>query len=385
LSGAAWGLTEDQEAIRQLARDFARERIRPVAALHDEQETTPWEVLREAHGLGLMSFFLPEAYGGMGLDDLFTLALVTEELCWGCLGIGNLITSGYFGALPLLVAGSAAQRSKYLSLLADPRPHLSAVSVTEPGSGSDAASLKTRAVREGDGYVLNGQKAFCSNGGLATFYTVFTTVDPERRHKGITAFLVDDGTPGLSFGKPVKKMGQRVIQVTEIWLNQVRVPETARLGEEGSGFSIMMQTFDRSRVLLAAACVGVARAALEYATQYASTRTQFGKPIAQHQAIAHRIADMATSVEAARQLVWHAARKADAGLKMSREAAIAKLFASEQAFQVCNSALQILGGYGYTREYPVEKWLRDVRLEQIEEGTSEIQRLIIAREELEAL
>jgi len=385
MNGEVWGLTHDQEAIRQAARDFARERIRPVAAQYDEEEAVTWEVLRDAAKLGLMSFFLPEQYGGMGMDDLFTLSVVTEELCWGCLGIGNLITSGYFGALPLLVAGTEAQRSKYLPILTNPHPYLAAVSITEPGSGSDAASLCTRAVKDETGYTLTGQKAFCSNGSLSAFYTVFATVDPERRHKGITAFIVEDGISGLSFGKPVKKMGQRAIRVTDLWLNSVRVPMEARLGEEGSGFSIMMQTFDRSRILLAAASVGVARAALEYATQYATTRTQFGKSIAEHQSIANRIADMATGIEAARQLVWHAARKADAGQKVNREAAIAKLFASEQAFDICNSALQVLGGYGYTREYPVEKWVRDVRLEQIEEGTSEIQRLIIAREVLESL
>lgn len=377
-------LTPEQRDLQALAARFAREVIRPVAARYDESETVPWDVLKEAARVGLTSFGFPEEYGGAGLTDALTLAIVTEELCWGCLGIGNLITSGYFGAQPILELGTPEQKARYIPLLADPEePRLCAISITEPDHGSDAAGIKTLAVRDGDHYVLRGRKAFCSNGGVSEFYVVFATVNPESRHKGITAFIVEKGTPGLSFGRKERKMGQRAIQVTSLILDDVRVPAANRLGEEGQGFVGLMRTFDRARVLLGAACVGVARAALEYARDYALRRVQFGKPIAQHQAIAFKIADMATAVDAARLLVWRAALMCDRGEPFSREAAMAKLFASEKAFEVCHQALQIMGGLGYIRDCPVEKWLRDVRLEQIEEGTSEIMRLIISRREFE--
>lgn len=376
-------LTPEQKEIQALAARLARAVIRPVAHHHDETESIPWDVLRQAAEMGFTSFAFPEEYGGAGMTDMLTLALVTEELSWGCLGIGNLITSGYFGAGPLLEIGSPEQKARYIPRLADPEHHvLAAVSITEPGYGSDAAGIQTRAVRQGDHYVLNGRKAWCSNGGVSDFYTVFATVNPELRDKGVTAFLVEKDTPGLSFGKKEKKMGQRAIPVCEVILDDVKAPVENRLGEEGEGFSGVMRTFDRARVLLGAACTGVARAALEYAREYALQREAFGRPIARHQAIAFKIADMAVAVEASRLLVWRAAALADAGADFTREAAMAKLFASENAFMVCNQALQILGGAGYSREYPVEKWLRDVRLEQIEEGTSEIQRLIISRAEL---
>lgn len=376
-------LSPEQKELQALAARFAREVIRPVAAHHDETETIPWDVLRQAQEVGFTTFAFPEEYGGAGMGDTLTMALVTEELCWGCLGIGNLITSGYFGTGPLLELGTPEQKAKYIGKIVNAtQPVLNAVSITEPQYGSDAAGIQTRAVRQGDHYVLNGRKVFCSNGGVSEYYTIFATVNPDLRHRGITAFIVDKDTPGLSFGKKEKKMGQRAIQVTEVILEDCKVPVENRLGEEGQGFVGIMKTFDRARVLLGAASIGVARAAFEFAKEYAQNRIQFGKPISTHQAVAFKIADMAVNIEAARLLVWRAAALADAGENFTREAAIAKLFASEKAFEVCNQAMQILGGWGYIREYPVEKWLRDVRLEQIEEGTSEIQRMIISRQEL---
>jgi alkylation response protein AidB-like acyl-CoA dehydrogenase len=250
--------------------------------------------------------------------------------------------------------------------------------------GSDAASIQTAATKQGDGYVLSGQKSWISNGGIAEFYVVFATVAPGTRSKGVTALVVEKGDEGLSFGAPMKKMGQRAILNAEMFLEDVVLPADRRLGDEGQGFYGLMHTFDRSRVTLGAAATGLARAALEYAVEYSKTREQFGKPIAEHQAVAFRLADMATRVDAARLLVWRAARKLDAGQPAPKEAAMAKLFASEAAMWCTWAAVQTLGGWGYSREYPVEKWMRDAKLEEIEEGTSDIQRLIISRRLLDS-
>jgi acyl-CoA dehydrogenase len=347
----------------------------------DEADTEmPWEVWYKASALGLTSFMLPEEYGGGGLTDCLTGCIVQEELCFGCAGIGNLITSGGFFAEPILVLGSEEQKRRWIEPLTSERPPLGALATTEPESGSDAASIQTVAEARGDGYVLRGQKTWISNGGLAEFYVVFATVAPGTRSRGVTAFVVERGDAGVSFGAPMKKMGQRAIVNAEMFIEGVELAADRRLGEEGQGFSGLMQTFDRSRITLGAAATGLARAALEYATEYAKTREQFGKPIAQHQAVAFRLAEMATRVDAARLLVWRAARRLDAGETVTKEAAMAKLFASETSMWCTWAALQTLGGWGYSREYPVEKWMRDAKLEEIEEGTSDIQRLIISRQ-----
>ena len=256
---------------------------------------------------------------------------------------------------------------------------MTALAVTEPGVGSDAAALATRAVRVEGGYRLSGQKAWISNGGVAQFYVIFATLDPSLRSQGVTAFLVEKGAPGLSFSAPMRKMGQRAIVNTEVFLDGVFVPESSRLGPEGHGFYGLMRTFDISRVILAASATGLARACLELASSYAKEREQFGKPIIEHQAAAFRLADMATRVEASRLLVWRAARRLDAGLPTTTESAMAKLHASETAMFCSWAAVQTLGGWGYSREYLAEKWMRDAKLEEIEEGTSDIQRLVIAR------
>jgi len=383
MSGMAqevFDFTDEQREIREVCRDFAAREIRPIAPEVDEADTEmPWEVWYKAAGLGLTSFMLPSEYGGAGLTDCLTGCLVQEELCYGCSGIGNLITSGGFFAEPILVLGSEEQKRRWIEPLAGDRPPLGALATTEPASGSDAASIQTVAERKGEGYVLRGQKTWISNGGLAEYYVVFATIAPGTGARGVTAFVVGRGDAGVTFGPPMKKMGQRAIVNAEMFLQDVELPEDRRLGEEGDGFSGLMQTFDRSRITLGAAATGLARAALEYAVEYAKTREQFGKPIGEHQAVAFRLADMATRVDAARLLVWRAARQLDAGQEVAKEAAMAKLFASETAMWCTWAAVQTLGGWGYSREYPVEKWMRDAKLEEIEEGTSDIQRLIISR------
>jgi len=383
MSGMAqevFDLTDEQREIRDVCSDFAAREIRPIALEVDEADTEmPWDVWYKAAGLGLTSFMLPTEYGGAGLTDCLTGCIVQEELCYGCSGIGNLITSGGFFAEPILVLGSEKQKRRWIEPLAGDRPPLGALATTEPASGSDAASIQTVAERKGEGYVLRGQKTWISNGGLAEYYVVFATIAPGTRARGVTAFVVERGDGGVTFGPPMKKMGQRAILNAEMFLEDVEVPADRRLGEEGEGFSGLMQTFDRSRITLGAAATGLARAALEYAVEYAKTREQFGKPIGEHQAVAFRLADMATRVDAARLLVWRAARLVDAGQEVAKEAAMAKLFASETAMWCTWAAVQTLGGWGYSREYPVEKWMRDAKLEEIEEGTSDIQRLIISR------
>jgi acyl-CoA dehydrogenase len=380
LPRAPFELTPEQEEIRRLCRDFAANEIRPVSLAVDEADTeVPWEIWNRAAAIGLTSFMLPEELGGGGMTDCLTGCIVQEELSHGCSGIGNLITSNGFFAEPVLVLGDEDQQRRWIEPLTGERPPLTALATTEPESGSDAASIRTAARREGDDYVIGGQKSWISNGGVADTCVVFATVEPGSGHRGVTAFVLESGDEGLTWGPPMRKMGQRAIVNTELFLDDVRVPADRRLGEEGDGFRGLMQTFDRSRVTLGASATGLARAALEYATQYARERVQFGKPIVEHQAVSFRLADMALRVDASRLLVWRAAKLIDAGERATTEAAMAKLHASETAMWCTWAALQTLGGWGYSREYPVEKWMRDAKLEEIEEGTSDIQRLVIAR------
>jgi acyl-CoA dehydrogenase len=380
VDAALFPLTDEQREIRTLCREFAEREIRPISAAVDEADTEmPWEIWHRAAEVGLTSFMLPEDVGGGGMTDALTQALVQEELCWGCSGIGNLITSNGFFAKPVLVLGTDEQVRRWVAPLAGERPPIGALASTEPGVGSDAAAMTTTATRVDGGYVLHGQKSWVSSAGPAEYYVVFATVAPGTRSKGITAFVLEQGDPGFTIGPPMRKMGQRALVSAELFLEDVRVPEDRRLGAEGDGFRGLMRTFDLSRITLGAAATGLARAALEYAVEYAKTREQFGRPIAEHQAVAFRLADMAVRVEASRLLVWQAARKADAGEDVGLEAAMAKLHASEAAMWCTWAAVQTLGGWGYSREYPVEKWMRDAKLEEIEEGTSDIQRLIISR------
>jgi len=373
-------LSAEQLAVVDLVRTFADEQIRPIAREVDDADTeVPWQIWKQATDVGITGFMLPESIGGGGFTDVFTQCLVQEELCAGDPGIGNLLASNGFFAHPLLALGTPEQQQQWLVPLASAAPPMTALAVTEPEVGSDAAALVTRARRVDGGYLLNGQKSWISNGGVAEYYLVFATVDPQLRSKGITAFLVRKGEAGLRFGSPMKKMGQRAIINTEVFLDDVFVPQLDRLGDEGEAFYGLMHTFETSRAILGAAATGAARAATEYALEYAKKREQFGKPIIEHQAVAFRLADMATRVEQARLMVWRAAKRLDAGLEASRECAAAKLTASETAMFCTWGAVQTLGGWGYSREFLAEKWMRDAKLEEIEEGTSDIQRLIISR------
>ncbi|HJP75869.1 MAG TPA: acyl-CoA dehydrogenase family protein [Pseudonocardiaceae bacterium] len=376
----AWPLTDEQKQIVELCRDFAANEIRPRGREVDEADVvTPVDIFAKAAKVGITDFMIPEEFGGGGFTDVFTQCLVQEELCWGDPGIGNLVCSNGFFADPILVLGTEEQKRRWLTPLVGPKAPMTALATTEPNSGSDAASITTTARAVEGGYRLSGQKAWISNAGAAQYYVIFAKTDRTKRSSGVTAFLLERDAEGMTFGEPMRKMGQRAIVCREIFLDDVFVPIENRLGAEGRGFYGLMGTFDISRVVLGAAALGAARAAYEFALDYAKTRQQFGKPIIEHQAVAFRLADMATRIESARLLVHHAARVIDAGQAATGLAAMAKLTASETAMFVTWAAVQTLGGWGYSREYPVEQWMRDVKLEEIEEGTSDIMRLVISR------
>ena len=373
-------LSEEQREFVALAREFAEREIRPRARAVDEADIeSPLDLWAKAAQVGLASYMLPAEYGGGGVTELVTQCLVQQELCYGDIGIGNFLTSSAFFAEPVLALGNEDQKKRWITPLTAEQPPISAVAVTEPGVGSDSASLQTRAVRDGDHYVLNGQKTWISNAPYAEWIVVFATIDSTLRSRGVTAFLVERDMPGVTIGQPMRKMGQRGIVNAEVFLDNVRVPLDNRLGEEGKGFYGLMRTFDGSRILIGAGATGLSRAALDATVKYARERTQFGKPIIEHQAVAFRIADMAARTDVSHLVTMRAARLFDAGLPVAAESAIAKLTASENTTWVTNAALQTHGGWGYSREYLVEKWLRDAKLEEIEEGTSDIQRLIISR------
>jgi acyl-CoA dehydrogenase len=373
-------LTEQQVELRDLAHRFAEREIRPIAAEYDEREEVPWDVVRKAAQAGFLSYYIPEAYGGGGITDALTHTLVDEELFWGCAGVGTLIGGTSLCATPIMLAGNEDQKAKYLSRFCDANNvALGAFGLTEPSVGSDAAGLMTQARRERKHYVLNGYKTFITNAGIADVYVIFATLDPSMGHRAITAFIVDKDTEGLVLGKKEKKMGIRASHTATLAFEDMRVPVENRLGEEGEGFKIAMRTFETSRTHIAVAGVGVARAAYEYALKYAQERVAFGKPIVNHQAIGFMLADMATQIDAARLLCWRAAWLADQGVACTKEASMAKAFAADVAMHVTTDAVQVLGGYGYMRDYPVEKWMRDAKIMQIYEGTAQIQRQIISR------
>lgn len=370
-------LTEEQEQIRRLARTFAEKEIIPIAAEYDEKEEIPWHIVEKAHALGLMNRTVPVEYGGQGLDHV-TDAIVAEELAYGCLGISGALGANGLALTPILIAGTPEQKEKFLKPFCA-KPQLAAFCLTEPNAGSDVASISTTAVRDGDYYVINGRKCFITNGGIAALYTVFATVDKSKGLKGITAFIVPGDTPGISMGRKERKMGDRASHVAEVIFEDVRVPKENVLWSEGQGFKIAMMTLDRTRPIVGAAAVGVARRALEEAIKYSKQRVQFGRPICENQAIQFMLADMATKVEAARMLVWYACWLLDQGLPVSKVGAMAKMYAADVAMSVTVDAVQIFGGYGYMRDYPVEKLMRDAKILQIYEGTNQIQRMVIAR------
>jgi alkylation response protein AidB-like acyl-CoA dehydrogenase len=373
-------LSEEQEQMRQLAHRFALEEIRPVAAEYDEREEMPWPVLQAAARIGLLAYAYPETYGGGGIDSVLTACVVAEELSWGCLGVSSAILGCGLAAVPIQIAGTEEQKAHYIPWFCDDTSvRTGAFALTEPEAGSDVASLRTRAVRDGDGYVLNGQKRFITLGGIADLYVIFATLDPAQGYRGITAFIVPADTPGLSAGRKEKKMGMRASHTGDVILEDVRVPVGNRLGDEGQGFYIAMKSFERTRPLVAISAVGVARAAYEYALDYARQRVQFGKPIIAKQAVRFMLADMATEIEAARLLTWRAAWLADQLQPCNVPASMAKAYAADMAMQATLNAVQILGGYGTMREYPVEKWMRDAKILQIVEGTSQIQRVVVSQ------
>jgi acyl-CoA dehydrogenase len=379
-TGVSFALTDEQKALRDLAREFAEKEIRPKEAECDERMRHPADVIARAHEVGLMNLHVPEEYGGLGLSA-FDGMLVGEELYRGCSGIGTSISANGLGAGPVVLFGSEEQKARWLPPLLE-SPILCSFGLSEPGAGSDVASLKTTAAREGDEYVLNGSKTFITNAGYAAWCVVFAKTDPRAGHRGLSAFVVPMDAPGVTLEKHLDKMGQRATDTSAFALQDVRVPAANRLGEEGDGFKIAMATLDFTRPGTAIGAVGVAQAAYEHAVEYAKERVAFDVPIAMHQGVGFMIADMATEIQAARLLCWQAAWMLDRGY--GREATLyssfAKRFAADTAMKVTTDAVQVLGGYGYIKEYPVEKLMRDAKLFQIYEGTSQIQRLVIAKE-----
>ncbi|HET7856086.1 MAG TPA: acyl-CoA dehydrogenase family protein [Gaiellaceae bacterium] len=376
--GVSFALTEEQRALRELARDFARNEIRPKAAEYDEHSTHPADIIEKAHEIGLMNPHVPEEYGGVGLS-IFDGMLIGEELSWGCSGIAVSIVANMLGAAPVSLAGSDEQKRTWLPPLVE-SPILCSFALTEPNAGSDVSGIQTTAVRDGDEYVINGSKMFITNAGHAAWIVVFASTDPSQGHRGLSAFVVPTDLEGVTVEKHLDKMGQRATDTSALAFQDVRVPVENRLGEEGEGFKIAMRTLDHTRPGTAAGAVGVARAAYEYAVEYSRERVQFGQPIAMNQGVNFLIADMAAEIEAARLLTWQAAWLLDQGKRATLQSSFAKRFASDTAMKVTTDAVQIFGGYGYIKEYPVEKLMRDAKLFQIYEGTSQIQRLVIARE-----
>ena len=379
-TGISFALTEEQRALRDLAREFAEKEIRPKAAEYDEHQTHPADVIARAHEIGLMNLHIPVEYGGPDLS-VFDGGLVNEELCWGCSGMGTAIMVNGLGAGPVIIAGSEEQKRRWLAPLAE-EPILCSFCLTEPNAGSDVSAIQTTAVRHGDEYVVNGSKMFITNAGHASWFTVFASTDKSQGHRGLTAFVVPRESDGVVIEKHLDKLGQRATDTSAVAFQDVKVPAANRVGEEGDGFKIAMRTLDGTRPSTAIGAVGVARAAYEYACEYSKERTQFGQPIAMNQGINFLIADMATKIEAARLLTWQAAWMIDEGYGRAATlySSMAKRFAADTAMEVTTDAVQIYGGYGYMKEYPVEKLMRDAKLYQIYEGTSQIQRLVIARD-----
>jgi acyl-CoA dehydrogenase len=372
-------LTDEQKSVRELAHDFAAKEIRPVAWEYDRDSTWPEDVLRKAHEVGLMNTHIPEEYGGPGLSALEG-CLIEEEISWGCSGIGTSLGANGLASAPIVLGASEELKKKYLGMLTEDYK-LASFCLTEPDAGSDVSGMRTSAVRKGDTYVLNGSKCFITNGGYADWFTVYAKTDKEAGHRGISCFLVPkDDT--VTVDKKEDKMGQRASNTATITFNETEVPASHLVGEENKGFKLAMMTLDRTRPGVAAMATGIARAAFEFATEYSKQRVQFGVPIAMHQAIQFIIADMATKVHLSRLATWHSAVLLDHGQRNTIESSHAKRFAADSAMEVATDAVQVYGGYGFIKEYPVEKLMRDAKIMQLYEGTSQIQRLVIARETL---
>lgn len=366
-------LTDEQREMQTMVRKFVKNEIIPVAEEYDRESKMPWPIIEKAFEIGLWNFNLPTKYGGLDLDHV-TEAILIEELSYGCLGISGAWDGNTLAMTPILLAGTEEQKDRWLPQFAE-KPTLAAFCLTEPSAGSDAGGMLTKAEKVGDEYIINGTKCFITHGGISKMNTVFAKLKGDKR---ISAFLVDGDTPGISMGKVEDKLGDRASHIAEVIFEDVRVPAKDLLGKEGKGFNIAMQTLDRTRMSIGAAAVGVARRGLEESIEYAKIRKQFGKPIGQHQAIGFMLADMATKVEAARCLVLLAASEIDAGRVESKYGAMCKLYAGDIANEVAIDAVQIHGGYGYMKDYPVEKLMRDAKILQIYEGTQQVQRMVIA-------
>ncbi len=369
--------TEEQDAVVATARKFAAERIIPVAGEFDERGEMPLEIFRAAYDVGLVNVEIPEAYGGLGLHTLDG-CMIAEELAYGCAGVATSIMCNHLGALPLMIAGNEEQKQHWLGKLTSEFQFVS-YCCSEPEAGSDVAAMRTRLVKDGDGWILNGQKRWITNGGYASFYTGFATVDPAARHRGITAFVIPRELPGVSIGKKENKLGQRCSNTVDVIFEDVKLGPEHILGQPGGGFAIAMETFDKSRPMIASQCAGLIRRAMDESIRYSKERKTFGVPIAQHQAIQFMIAEMAMAYESVRLLWMKAAWEVDHGIKRTNTSAIAKAMGADQAMKCTTDAVQIFGGYGYTKEYPVEKLMRDAKLMQIYEGTSQVQRMVIAK------
>jgi alkylation response protein AidB-like acyl-CoA dehydrogenase len=380
-------LTTEQEEIRRLAHEFAENEMRPRASYHDEHEETPWEVMRLAHKVGLdSSAAFPAEYGGGGIDFLSEL-LLSEELAWGDAGIAVSIQGTGLAGAAIVAMGTEAQKRRYIGMLTDPSElRIGAMGLTEPNSGSDALALETTATRADGGWVLNGTKQFCTNGGIADVQVVFATTDRSLGPGGIAGFVIEKGNPGMRQGRKEKKMGVRASHTAQVILEDCFVPEDGRLGAEADGTETgpgalgALLMLEATRPLVGAGALGIARAAFEFARDYSLERHAFGKPIAKHEAIAFKLADMATEIDAARLLIWRAGWMIMKGMPFARaEGSMSKLYAGDVAMRVTTEAVQVLGGYGYIKEYPVERFMRDAKIYQIWEGTAEIQRLVISR------
>jgi len=373
-----FSLTEEQEQLRALAQEFTDKEIVPRAAHHDANGEFPREICRKAWDLGLMNTHVPEAFGGAGLG-VFEGCLIAEEIGRGCTGIGTAMEANTLAEGPIIVGGSDEQKKRILAPMIE-RLRFASYCVTEPQAGSDVAGMKTVARKVGDDYVLNGSKMWITGASVADWYFVVAYTDPAQKHRGMSAFHVPRESEGIEVGKKEQNMGQRASDTRAVTFHDVKVKSQDRIGAEGKGWLLAMAAFDYSRPIVASAAVGLARAAMEHAVRYSGERTAFGVPIRQHQAVAFMIADMAIKVEAARFLVWKSAWMIDRGERNTRQAAMAKAFAADSAMQTTVDAVQVFGGYGFNKEYPVEKLMRDAKVFQIYEGTSQIQRMIIARE-----
>ncbi|MCC6809652.1 MAG: acyl-CoA dehydrogenase family protein [Deltaproteobacteria bacterium] len=371
-------LSDDQKALQETARKFARNEMWPKAPHHDKTSEFPHEIMKKAFEAGLMNLSIPQDLGGPGFAIL-DQCIITEEIAYGCVGMGTSMMANDLALTPIILAGTPEQKQRFVKPFAEKLKYAS-FGLTEPGHGSDAAGMETRIEKKGDHYLLNGSKCWITNGGVADQLTVFCTIDRKLGPKGICAIVVDKNMPGVSVGKHEDKMGQRASETVVLNFEDVKIPFDRLLGKEGEGFKIAMQTLDRTRPLVAISGVGVARAALEHAVKYSKERKQFGQPISGFQGIQFMLADMAADVEASRLLTWESAWMIDAGKPASMYSSFAKRVSTDTAMKVTTDAVQVFGGYGYVKEYPVEKLMRDAKLLQIYEGTNQIQRVVIARE-----